>query len=71
MDDIERRLAEAQQAFAEGTTRLRLQRQQAVMEALAAGKSKYRIAQVLNVKGSTIDSIIESVERERKNTAAT
>ena len=63
MDDIERDLTETQQAFTAGTTQLRLARQQAVMRALAAGRSKYRIAQVLGVKGSTVDSIIESAER--------
>ena len=63
MDDIERDLTESQQAFTVGTSQLRLRRQQAVMRALATGKSKYRIAQVLGVKGSTVDSIIESAER--------
>ena len=63
MDDIERKLTDAQEAFTAGTRKLRLQRQAAVMEAIAAGKSKYRIAQVLDVKGSTVDSIIESAER--------
>ena len=65
MDDIERNLHEAQEAFTSGTSQLRQRRQQAVMEALTAGKSKYRIAQVLDVKGSTVDSIISAAEREQ------
>ena len=65
MDDIERDLTESQEAFTAGIAQLRLARQQAVMRAIAAGKSKYRIAQVLDVKGSTVDSIIESAERKQ------
>ena len=68
MDDIERDLTETQRAFTAGTAQLRLARQQAVMRALAAGKSKYRIAQVLDVKGTTVDSIIASVERGQAST---
>jgi len=65
-EDIERRLVEAQEAFAAGTRRLRLERQQAVMEARAAGLSKYRIAAVMGIKGPTVDSIIDAAEREQR-----
>ena len=64
-DDIERRLAETQEAFKAGTRELRLKRQQAVMEALAAGLSKYRIAATMRIKGPTVDSIIEAATREQ------
>lgn len=59
---IERRLAEAQEAFATGMRKLRLERQQAVMDARAAGLSKYRIAAVMGIKGPTVDSIIKTAE---------
>lgn len=62
---IERKLAEAQQAFAEGTRRLRIERQQVVMEARAAGISKYRIAAVMGIKGPTVDSIIKAAEGDK------
>lgn len=68
-EEIRRRLAGAQEAFSEGTRRLRLERQQAVMEARAAGWSKYKIAAAMGVKGPTVDSIIataaDSAERDR------
>lgn len=62
--DIERRLAEVQEAFATGMRKLRLERQQAVIEARAAGLSKYRIAAVMGIKGPTVDSIIAAAARE-------
>lgn len=62
--DLEHRLAEAQEAFRVGTDRLRLERQQVVMEALAAGWSKYKIAAVMGIKGPSVDSIIKSAERK-------
>ena len=63
-EEIARRLTEAQRAFREETDRLRLERQQAVMAARAAGWSKYKIAATMDVKGPTVDSIIEVAERE-------
>lgn len=58
-------LRDTQQALTEGTLRLRLERQQAVMKARAAGWSKYKIAATLGVKGPTVDSIISAAEREQ------
>jgi DNA-directed RNA polymerase specialized sigma24 family protein len=57
-EEVRRRLADAQKAFRDGTSRLRLERQQAVMEARAAGWSKYKIAAAMGIKGPTVDSII-------------
>lgn len=57
-EEVRRRLANAQEAFRDGTRRLRLERQQAVMEARAAGWSKYKIAAAMGIKGPTVDSII-------------
>jgi DNA-binding NarL/FixJ family response regulator len=63
-DAIRQRLTRAQETFAEGTRRLRAERQQAVMEALGAGWTKYKIAATMGVRGPTLDSIIEAAERE-------
>ena len=63
--EIERELTEAQAAMA-GERETRRRRQAAVMQARAAGWSKYRIAAVLGVKGPTVDSIIASAEREQE-----
>lgn len=57
-EEIRQKLADAQEAFSEGTRRLRLERQQAVMEARAVGWSKYKIAAAMGVKGPTVDAII-------------
>jgi len=67
MDDeeITRELTEAQA----DVTKARpapARRRKAVMLAREHDWSKYRIAAVLGVKGPTVDSIIESAERERK-----
>jgi len=62
--EVERELTEAQEEFTRLTTRVRLRRQAAVMSARRAGWSKYRIAATLGVKGSTVDSIIASAEKE-------
>jgi hypothetical protein len=35
------------------------------MAAIAAGDSKYAIAQAMDVKGPTVDSIISAATRER------
>lgn len=43
-------------------------RREAVMQALAAGMTKYKIAAVLGVRGPTVDAIIESAERKRGGT---
>jgi DNA-directed RNA polymerase specialized sigma24 family protein len=63
-DDIGRRLADAQKAFAEGTRKLRLERKQAILEAREAGWSKYKIAARMGIKGPTVDSIIASAGQE-------
>jgi DNA-directed RNA polymerase specialized sigma24 family protein len=62
MDDseIERALIEAQTAVTADQARVR--RREVVMQARAAGWSKYRIAAVLGVKGPTVDAIIASAE---------
>jgi DNA-binding NarL/FixJ family response regulator len=59
---LERELTEAQAAIA-SAREARLRRQEAVTRARAAGWSKYRIAQVLGVRGPTVDSILKSAER--------
>ena len=63
-DAIRQRLARAQKAFADGTRKLRAERQQAVKEALGAGWTKYKIAATMGVRGPTLDSIIKAAERE-------
>jgi hypothetical protein len=60
--EIERRLREAQAAVLADVPRK--QRREAVMLARAAGWTKYRIAAVLDVKGPTVTSIIETAEKE-------
>jgi DNA-binding NarL/FixJ family response regulator len=65
-DAVRQRLDDAQRTFAEGTRRLRAERQQAVMEALNAGWTKYKIAATMGIKGPTLDSIITAAEREAK-----
>ena len=61
MDDsqIERELTEAQEEVRR-IPAIRARRQAAVMAARDAGWSKYRIAAVLDVKGPSVDSIIEA-----------
>lgn len=68
---IERRLKKAQAAVL--ADEARNERRRAVMEAKAAGMTKYRIAQVMGVKGPTVDSIISSAETaaERKKITRT
>lgn len=67
IERIERRLKEAQAAVV--ADQARNERRDAVMAAKAAGLSKYRIAQVMGVKGPTVDSIISAAaagnEREK------
>ena len=65
MDDsaIEHELTEAQ-ADVVKARKAPARRRKAVMLAREQGWSKYRIAAVLGVKGPTVDSIIESAERE-------
>jgi DNA-binding NarL/FixJ family response regulator len=69
MDDteIERKLTETQAAVI-AARKARVDRQEAVMEALAAGWSKYRIAATLGVKAPTVDSIIAAAERDTPGT---
>lgn len=62
-EEIRRRLIEAQDAFRDGTRKLRLERMQAVMEAREAGWTKYKIAAAMGIKGPTVDSIIATAER--------
>ena len=67
MDDtaIERELAQAQ-ADVIKAREAPARRRRAVVLARDAGWSKYRIAATLGVKGPTVDSIIESAERETR-----
>lgn len=67
MDDeeITRELTEAQADVTKARA-APARRRKAVMLAREHDWSKYRIAAVLGVKGPTVDSIIESAERERK-----
>ena len=66
MDDaqIERELKESQAAM-DAVVAARQRRQAAVAAARDAQWSKYKIAQVLGVAGSTVDSILASVERDQ------
>lgn len=61
--DIERELTEAQ-ADVVKARKAPARRRRAVMLARSAGWSKYKIAATLGVKGPTVDSIIESAERD-------
>jgi DNA-directed RNA polymerase specialized sigma24 family protein len=61
--DIERRLTDAQAAVIKARDAT-IKRREAVMAARGAGWSKYKIAATLGVKGTTVDSIIKSAERE-------
>jgi DNA-binding NarL/FixJ family response regulator len=61
--EIERELTEAQAAV-KAAREARLRRQRAVMKAVSAGWTKYRIAAVLDVKGPTVDSIIKTARRD-------
>jgi DNA-binding NarL/FixJ family response regulator len=63
--DIERELTETQAALKTTGQELILNRRKAVMRALGAGWSKYRIAATLGVKSPTVDSIIKSDERAK------
>lgn len=64
IEAIERELEESQKHFVEVTTEARRRRQAAVMAALAARRTKYRIAAVMDIKGPSVDSIIKAAERE-------
>lgn len=68
MDDeteIARELTDTQAALKTTGQQLILDRRKAVMRALGAGWSKYKIAATLKVKGPTVDSIIKSAERAK------
>jgi DNA-binding NarL/FixJ family response regulator len=65
-EDIRGELAKAQRDWATITIQFRQARQDIVMKALAAGWSKYAIAQAMGVKGPTVDSIISTARREPK-----
>jgi DNA-directed RNA polymerase specialized sigma24 family protein len=54
----------AAQAAVDSAKQARIRRQEAVVAARDAGWSKYRIAQVLGVKGPTVDSILKAAESE-------
>jgi len=60
---IERDLIKAQAAVTSARQAIR-QRQAAVMQARAAGWSKYRIGKVLGVGAPTVYSIISAAERD-------
>lgn len=64
--EIRQRLVTANDAFKEGTARLRLERQEAVMEAKRAGWTKYKIAAAMGVRAPTLDSIIEAAEKREQ-----
>jgi DNA-directed RNA polymerase specialized sigma24 family protein len=68
MDDSEitRELTEAQADIVRARA-APVRRRKAVMLAREHDWSKYRIAAVLGVKGPTVDSIIESAERETRS----
>jgi hypothetical protein len=51
-------LATAQSEWDDGRAELQKDREYAVAAALGAGWSKYKIAQAMGVKGSTVDSIV-------------
>lgn len=57
----------AAQAAVDTAKQARIRRQEAVVNARDAGWSKYRIAQVLGVKGPTVDSILKAAESEEVN----
>jgi DNA-directed RNA polymerase specialized sigma24 family protein len=61
-DEIERRLRAAQ-VKVRAIDGARVERQEAVMAAVAADWSKYRIAQVLKVSAATVTSIIDTAEK--------
>jgi DNA-binding NarL/FixJ family response regulator len=68
MDDetaITRELTDAQTALKTTGQELILNRRKAVMRALDAGWSKYKVAATLGVKSPTVDSIIKSAERAK------
>jgi DNA-directed RNA polymerase specialized sigma24 family protein len=60
---IERELREAQGAVIAAREATR-RRQKAVTAARAAGWSKYRIAEILDVKAPTVDSILKAAARD-------
>lgn len=61
--EIERELTEAQ-ADVIGARKAPARRRKAVMAALAAGWTKYKIAAVLGVGGPTVDAIVEAAKHE-------
>jgi DNA-directed RNA polymerase specialized sigma24 family protein len=61
-DEIERRLRAAQ-VKVRAIDGARVERQEAVMAAVKADWSKYKIAQVLEVSAATVTSIIATAEK--------
>lgn len=59
----------AAQAAVDSARQARIRRQEAALKARDAGWSKYRIAQVLGVKGPTVDSILETAEKKSADTS--
>lgn len=62
--DIERELVASQAEVTEIATQARLRRQRAVLAALDAGWSRYRIAQVMGIASGTLNAIIAAAERQ-------
>lgn len=63
---IEARLTRVRTELMPQIQAIRQDRQNAVLEARAAGWSKYRIAGVLGVAGPTVDSIVKTARKEQQ-----
>ena len=63
--DTRDRLAKVQRDWVTRTAELRQARQDAVMEALGEGDTKYAIAKAMGVRAPIVDSIIVTATRER------
>jgi DNA-binding NarL/FixJ family response regulator len=64
--DTRDKLAKVQNDWVTTVAQARQARQDAVMEALDEGDTKYAIAQAMGVRGPTVDSIIATATREPK-----
>lgn len=65
-DPIEQELLDAQAEF-EAYSNARTRRQNAVIQALEAGRTKYRIGQVLGVAATTVNSIIKTAQKDARD----
>jgi DNA-binding NarL/FixJ family response regulator len=68
-DEIKAKLEEAQRAVL--ADEAKVNRRKIVAIALEHGWTKYKIAAALDVKGPTVDSIIETIERRKAAAAST